>query len=71
MFEKDPNNVKYIREDFSIEEKLYENYISMRKNLKEYESYKYSSEDPYINSQEFKQGFIAGVKIISSIILDI
>jgi len=33
MFEKDTDNLLYTRENFSIEEKLYKNYISMRKIL--------------------------------------
>ena len=71
MFEKEKSNERYIREDFSIEEKLYESYIEMRKNMNKLENYKHGKEDNYISSADFKQGFIAGVKIMSSILLDI
>ena len=71
MFEKDKKEILYIREDFSIEEKLYENYIEMRKNMSKLENYKYGKEDKYMTSEEFKQGFIAGVKIMSSLLIDL
>jgi len=71
MFEKDTDNLLYTRENFSIEEKLYKNYISMRKNINEFENLKYNNNDPYIDSEAFKQGFIAGIKIMSSLLLDI
>ena len=71
MFEKDINKELYVREEFSIEEKLYESYVEMRKNIGKLENLKYSNEDKYISSKEFKQGFIAGVKIMSSLLLDL
>ena len=71
MIEKDKNLERFTREQFSFAEKLYNDYISMRKTINNYENMKYSIKDPYITSEEFKQGFISGVKIISSLLIDI
>ena len=71
MFEKIIDEMLYTREKFSLEEKLFESYMSMRKIINELENYKYKSDDKYENSEAFKQGFLAGVKIMSSILLDI
>lgn len=71
MFEKNTNFEKYTRTDFTYAERLYDNYISMRKEISKIENYKYSVEDKYINNEDFKQGFLAGVKIMSSFMFDI
>lgn len=71
MFEKDKAQIRYTRDAFTFEEKMYEKYIELRKVMHELESMKYGSDDKLINSEDFKQGFIAGVKVISSILLDI
>lgn len=71
MFEKEKCDILYAREKFSLEEKLYENYVEMRKNMNKLENFKYGKEDKYISSEEFKQGFIAGVKIMSSLLIDL
>lgn len=71
MFEKNTNFEKYTRTDFAYAEKLYDNYISMRKEISKIENYKYSVEDKYINNEDFKQGFLAGIKIMSSFMFDI
>ncbi len=71
MFEKDAQYAKYIREDFTFEEKLFEKYMALRKVANEYENFKYAKPDNYATSEDFKQGFIAGVKVLSSILIDI
>ena len=71
MFEKHLEDILYQREDFTIEEKLYDSYIEMRKNMNKLEKFKYGGDDPILSNEEFKQGFIAGVKIMSSLLLDI
>ena len=71
MFEKNTSLEKYTRTDFTYAEKLYDNYISMRKEISKIENYKYSVEDKYINNEDFKQGFLAGIKIMSSFMFDI
>lgn len=71
MFEKDLSKVLYSRENYSLEEELYKNYIEMRSVMGKLESMKYNNEDKILNSEEFKQGFIAGVKIMSSLLLDV
>ena len=71
LFEKDIEAILYQREDFTIEEKLYDAYIEMRKNMNKLEKFKYGIDDPMLNSEEFKQGFIAGIKIMSSLLIDV
>lgn len=71
MFEKNAKTILYTRENYSIEEELYKNYIEMRKSLGKLENMKYSNEDKLLDSEEFKQGFIAGIKIMSSILIDL
>ena len=71
MFEKNTSLEKYTRTDFTYAEKLYDNYVSMRKEISKIENYKYSVEDKYINNEDFKQGFLAGIKIMSSFMFDI
>lgn len=43
----------------------------MRKALNKVENYKYGGEDPYIDNKDFKQGFLAGIKVISTMFMDI
>lgn len=71
MFEKDKLLIKYTREEYTYCEKLYEQYMEMRKVLKAIENIKYDNVDPMQLSEEFKQGFIAGIKIMSSILMDL
>ena len=71
MFEKDKLKEKYIRQQYSLEEELYNKYIELRKSISRIENIKYDNPDTAALSEEFKQGFIAGVKIMSSLLLDI
>jgi len=49
-------------------EKSSERYL--REEFSILEGLKYINEDKFINSEDFKQGFIAGVKIMSSLLID-
>lgn len=71
MFEKDKSLERYTREEFTMEEQLYNYYIQMRKVMHSLENFKYGTEDKFQSSEDFKQGFLAGIKILSSILLDI
>ena len=71
MFEKSLGDLLYTRENFSFEEKLYVSSIEMRIALGKMEKMKYGGDDKYLQSEDFKQGFIAGVKIMSSMLLDL
>ena len=71
MFEKEKIKELYNRENFSIEEELYDSYKNMRIALNKYENMKYSVEDNIVKSEDFKQGFIAGIKIMSSLLIDL
>lgn len=71
MFEKDEIKELYSRSDFTFEEKLYNKYIALRKVISDLESIKYKNVDELSLSKDFKQGFLAGVKIMSSIFIDV
>ena len=72
MFEKDKEKESYIRDSFTFEEELFKLYIEMRKAVNRVEKMKYSAaEDVIISNDDFKQGFLAGVKIMSSLLFDI
>lgn len=71
MFEKDKARELYTREDFTFEEQLFEKYMEMRKIVNTLENKKYSVPDNFADKETYKQGFLAGVKIMSSIFIDI
>ncbi len=71
MFEKNPNYERYVRTDFTYEEELYEKYMTMRRITSELENKKYSISDNFKDQEMFKQGFLAGVKVMSALLLDI
>ena len=67
----DTSEEVYTRSGHSYEEKLYEHYVAMNKVVGEFVSMKYGKQDEsFMRSEQFKQGFIAGLKIMSSIFLD-
>ena len=45
--------------------------METRKNIYGLKNLKYEIKDPYSNSEEFKQGFLAGVKTMMSIFMDL
>lgn len=61
---------KYTREEYTMEEEIFEHYKEIRKAVNDVQNLKYSFEDKLSGSPEFKAGFIAGVKIMSSIFMD-
>lgn len=71
MLDKNKMLELYIRHDFSFAEKLYENYLKMREAASNYESIKYSPEETSKNSNLRKEGFIAGIHIMLSLIADL
>lgn len=71
MFEKNPNYERYVITDFTYEEELYEKYMTMRRITSELENKKYSISDNFKDQEMFKQGFLAGVKVMSALLLDI
>ena len=68
---EDSKTKLYIREYYTLAESLYNNYNEMRIALNNFEKMKYEVKDKYISNEDFKQGFIAGVKIMSSMFLDV
>lgn len=61
---------RYTREEYTMEEEMFEHYKEIRKAVNDVQNLKYSFEDKLSGSSEFKAGFIAGVKIMSSIFMD-
>ena len=71
MFEKDEEMILYKRSIFTMEEELYKHYMAMRQVVNNIEKFKYGIDDVFESSEEFKQGFIAGVKVMSTMFMDI
>lgn len=71
MFEKDKSQIFYQRKFYTMEEELYKHYLKLRGVLHDIEAFKYATEDNFSTSEDFKQGFIAGVKIMSSMLIDL
>lgn len=53
MFEKDKSLERYTREEFTMEEQLYNYYIQMRKVLHSIERFKYGTEDKFSKFRGF------------------
>ena len=60
----------YMRKNFTIAEKIYEHYINIRRELSYMEKMKYDIKDDYILNEDYKQGFLAGIKVMMSIYMD-
>lgn len=58
------------RVDKSFENDLFELYIEMRKKLLDADNFRYEITDFSINSNEFKMGFVAGVRVMMSLDFD-
>lgn len=71
MFEKKDMLIKYTRVNFTFEEELFSKYMELRKVVSLLENIKYDAEDEMKDKEVFKQGFLAGVKVMSSVLLDI
>ncbi len=71
MFEKKDMLIKYTRVNFTFEEELFNKYMELRKVVSLLENIKYDAEDEMKDKEAFKQGFLAGVKVMSSVLLDI
>ena len=57
-------------ENKDIEDRIYQEYIKMRKSLYDYQDYKYDNIDRFIYSEDFEYGFKAGIKVMLSIFLE-
>lgn len=72
MFDKDAGLIPYHRKDYTLAEELYEEYIKMRRAAHQFEKIKYpTKEDTFIGSKEGKEGFIAGVHAMLSLMADL
>lgn len=70
MIEKDKELYSNIRTHYTMAEKLYTQYIEMKNSLNEELGKKYGIDNSNINSKDFKDGFIAGVKTLSALYFD-
>lgn len=71
MFEKSELKELYTRQDYTFEEELFQKYLALRNVVNKLENIKYKNTDEFATSNDFKQGFLAGVKIMSSIFIDV
>ncbi len=71
MFEKNELKELYTREDFTFEEGLFQKYLDLRSVVNKLENIKYKNADEFATSNDFKQGFLAGIKVMSSIFIDV
>jgi len=72
MFDKNKSQELYTREHYTFAESLYNDYVNMRRTTTKFESNKYSKlDDSFINSKEGKEGFLAGVYVMLSLIGDL
>ena len=71
MRKNDKDLELYIRDRFTTAEKIYLNYMNIRKEINFMENMKYSVEDEYSQNEDYKQGFLAGIKLMMSIFMDI
>lgn len=71
MFDKNKSLEFYTRDQYTFAENLYKHYIEMRKSTADFERLKYSLPmDSFPGSKEGKEGFIAGVYVMLSLIGD-
>lgn len=70
MIEKDKELYSNIRTNYTMAEKLYTQYTEMKNSLNEELGKKYGIDNSNINSNDFKDGFIAGVKTLSALYFD-
>ena len=66
----DSRMARYTREHYTMAEELFNNFKNMKGCVDGIQKLKYDFEDSYMLSEEYKQGFIAGVKIMSAILMD-
>lgn len=71
MFEKNDMLIKYTRVNFTFEEELFKKYMELRQVVSLLENMKYDAEEEMKDKESFKQGFLAGDKVMSSVLLDI
>lgn len=71
MFEKNKMNELYNRTDFTFEEQLYDKFLEIRKIVSTLENKKHCVKDDYMDNDSYKQGFLAGVKLMSSLFIDL
>ena len=65
-----PADELYMRAHFTASENIYKEYVKMRDEINNINREKYVVDDSICKSKEFKQGFIAGVKVMMSLFMD-
>ena len=71
MFKTSKDLELYNREYYTMAEQIYEQYMQIRKVVKGIENMKYGGDiDSFEHNEDFKQGFIAAVKVMSAIFMD-
>ena len=71
MFNTSKEMERYVRDEYTMAEALYNEYMQMRAAVCKVENKKYSGDiDSMVGSEDFKRGFIAGVKVMSALFMD-
>lgn len=71
MIEKpDESLASYVREHYSACELIFKKYKEMREVINDIYRLKYDVKDEIANTKEFEKGFIAGVKVMMSLFMD-
>ena len=71
MIELDSEFERYLREDYTMAEQIFEGFKVMRKAVMKEANVKYVKDDEMLNSKEYKLGFLAGVKCMSAMFMDL
>ena len=66
----DESLASYFREHYSASEVIFKEYLKMREAINDIYKLKYDIKDDLANSKEFEKGFIAGVKVMMSLFMD-
>ena len=66
-----PSDELYMRSHHTASESIYKEYMNMRDAVNQINKLKYEFDDKISTSKEFKKGFIAGVKVMMSLFMDL
>ena len=68
---EDDATILYTREQYTMAENIYNAFQEMRKAVNSINSIKRTIDDKFLYNEDYKQGFIAGIKIMSAIFMDL
>ena len=66
-----PEQELYMRNHHTVSENIYSEYMNMRSEINRINKLKYEFDDEISSSKEFRKGFVAGVKVMMSLFMDL